>query len=180
MLAHVRLCGVDLHPDCRPLAFLLGTWKGRGEGHYPTIESFTYLEEVSFGHVGKPFLAYNQKTRHGETGEPLHAEAGYLRATGERDDARSGIELVLTQPSGIVEVHTGYVEGQRLQLNLHTVLTTPTAKSVTNVTRDVRVESTSGADASSAVLHYDLAMAAVGEPLTHHLRAALTQQTAEP
>ena len=151
---------MDLHEDCAPLAFLLGTWRGQGEGEYPTIESFTYLEEVTFGHVGKPFLAYSQKTRHAETGQPLHAETGYIRAIGDER-----IEFVLSQPSGIVELHGGRVAGTRLDLTLHAVHTTPAAKSVTDVVRSIEV--------TDDALAYTVSMAAVGEPLTHHLRATL-------
>ena len=157
---------MDLHEDCAPLAFLLGTWRGRGEGEYPTIDSFAYLEEVTFGHVGKPFLAYVQKTRHADTGQPLHAETGYVRAIG--DDR---IEFVLSQPSGIVELHSGRIAGTRLDLTLHAVHTTPAAKSVTDVARSIEVV--------DDTLSYTVAMAAVGEPLTHHLRATLQRETSE-
>lgn len=155
---------MDLHPDCASLAFLLGTWKGSGAGEYPTIESFGYLEESTFSHVGKPFLAYGQKTRHATTGLPLHAETGYLRAVGG-----SKVEFLIAQPSGIVELHVGTVEAGELTLALEWVQTTPTAKSVTDVQRNFSVD--------GEVMTYTLAMAAVGQPLTHHLRAELHRST---
>ena len=155
---------MELHDACRPLAFLVGTWVGEGHGHYPTIEPFTYVEEVTFGHVGKPFLSYLQKTRHGETGLPLHAESGYLRAVGA-----DRIEFVVVQPSGIVELHAGHVRDATLELVPVSVQVSPTAKTVTDVRRAMRVETVDG----KVALTYDVSMAAVGQPLTHHLSARL-------
>jgi len=153
---------MDLHPACEPVAFLLGTWAGSGVGGYPTIERFAYNEEVTFGHVGKPFLSYTQRTRHAESGQPLHAESGYLRAIGGDQ-----LEFVVVQPSGIVELHHGQVQGQQIVLSQLSVHTTPSAKSVSAVQRHVWLDSESGA------LTYDVSMAAVGQPLTHHLHAEL-------
>ena len=146
----------ELHQVCAPLEFLLGTWQGTGTGVYPTIEDFSYAEEVSFTHVGKPFVAYAQKTKDAVTGLPLHAEAGFLRPQG---DGR--IELVLAQPSGITELLEGAVEGRDIQLASTAVVGTASAKSVTATERRFWVD--------GEVLHSSVAMAAVGLELQHHV-----------
>ncbi len=105
-----------LHPDLEPVAWLLGSWRGEGAGSFPTIQSFRYGEELRFWHVGKPFLAFAQRT--------------------------------------CVELATATIASAR------------TAKEVTHVERTYqrRPEDT---------LAYTVAMAAVGQPLTHHLAAEL-------
>jgi hypothetical protein len=150
---------MDLHPDLAPLAFLVGRWTGRGEGSYPTIAPFAYHEEIAFGHVGKPFLSYVQRTRHATTGVPLHSESGYLRSVGD-----GKVELVIAQPSGIVEVHSGRVEDARIDLASLVVATTPSAKPVEAVRRVIEL--------LDEELHTHLWMAAVGQPLQLHLSAS--------
>ena len=156
------MTGPAIHDDIAHLSWLLGTWAGKGEGEYPTIESFAYNEEVTIGHVGKPFLAYSQKTKHAETGLPLHAETGYFRPVG-----LTGLELVVAQPSGIMESHEGTVDGTSLVLTAVTVVTTGSAKDVTEVVRKITVDPAAGS------LSYTVDMAAVGQPLQHHLAATL-------
>ena len=153
-----------LHPDLEPFSFMLGTWRGRGEGSYPTIDDFTYIEEITVGHVGKPFLAYGQKTKHAHTGLPLHAETGYWRFP-----APGRVELVLAHPTGLLESLSGTIEltadGATIELTCPDVVLTATAVDVERTVRRFRFD--------GDAVDYDLAMAAVGQPLTHHLAATL-------
>ncbi|MCV7424564.1 FABP family protein [Mycobacterium yunnanensis] len=158
----------DLHPALSDLATLLGTWAGAGAGEYPTIPSFEYLEEVSFGHVGKPFLAYSQRTKAADDGRPLHAEAGYLRAP-----SRGRVELVLAHPTGVTEIQEGTLtvtdEAVELELVATSIGLTSTAKDVTALSRSFRVVGDE--------LTYTLRLGAVGQPLQHHLAATLRRTT---
>ncbi len=44
----------DLHRDCAPIAWLLGTWRGNGHGNYPAIDGFSFGQECIFTHDGRP------------------------------------------------------------------------------------------------------------------------------
>lgn len=158
--------GAELHAACEALAPLLGTWRGPGEGHYPTIPDFDYLEELTFSHVGKPFLAMTQRTRDPKSDAPLHTEVGYLRP-----QPNHGMEMVLSQPSGVVEIHVGTVEetdaGVVVELRTERVEGTRTAKPISEVRRRIEV--------AGDELVTEMWMAAMGQPLTHHLRAELNR-----
>lgn len=157
----------DLHPDVAALAPLLGTWSGRGVGKYPTIPPFDYVEEVVFSHVGKPFLAYSQKTRDAADGKPLHAETGYLRVPGPGQ-----VELILAHPSGVTEIEVGAytVVGGVINIELRSTAIglSPTAKEVSALGRSFRMDGDE--------LSYSVRMAGVGQPLQEHLAAVLHRQ----
>ncbi len=159
----------DLHPGVAVLAPLLGTWSGRGSGEYPTIEPFDYLEEVTFTHVGKPFLIYGQRTKAGDDGRPLHAETGYLRMP-----SPDRVELVLAHPTGITEIQEGRLSTTGTTLELELIATaigrSSSAKEVTALSRSIRIDGDE--------LSYTLQLGAVGQPLQHHLAATLHRTTA--
>lgn len=156
------------HEDVVHLAPLFGTWAGGGQGSYPTIEGFGYHQTLSFTPVAnKPLIAYRSATTADDDGRPLHAESGWLRPVGT-----DGVELLVAQGSGIVEVSEGMVEvttgGCSLMMSSTTVAGTSTAKEVTATEREYQVDGDQ--------LSYRMSMAAVGEPLQHHLAATLRRQ----
>ncbi len=143
---------------------MLGTWEGSGRGEYPTIDDFAYLESITFSHVGKPFVAYTQRTRHPEISAPMHSRDRLLRVP------RPGsIEIVMAQPTGPRRDLQGARGGWRRPLVIDarstSINATPSAKEVTITERTISV---TGDD-----LHYTFRMAAVGQPLQHHLSATL-------
>ena len=159
----------DLHPDIAVLAPLLGTWAGQGAGEYPTIEPFDYLEEITFGHVGKPFLVYGQRTKSRADGRPLHAETGYVRVP-----SPGRVEWVLAHPTGVTEIQEGALavsaDGIDMELSATTIGLTSSAKDVAALSRSIHVRGDE--------FLYTLNLGAVGEPLQHHLGATLHRQPA--
>ena len=120
---------------------------------------------MTFGHVGKPFLAYAQRTAAADDGRPLHAESGYWRPAGPER-----VELVLAHPFGIVELDEGDVValptgGLRIELASVALGRSGTAKEVTAIERTFELVGDE--------LGYRVRMAAVGQPLQHHLAATL-------
>lgn len=151
-----------LSPALAPVATLLGTWRGDGAGSYPTIEDFAYTDEVVFTDVGKPFLLYVQRSW-SPAGVPMHTETGYLRLP-----AVGVAELILAQPMGQTELAEGTLtaRAEAIVLDLQArVASSATAKDVEATRRRYELVGDE--------LTTTFAMAAVGQPMTHHLRSEL-------
>lgn len=166
----------DLHPDCLPLAFLLGTWAGAGVGGYPTIESFNFGQEVTFSYTpGKPFLKYESRSwlldEDGNQVRPLAQETGYWRPqtrteeNGTAGTTRTILEVLLSHPTGISEIWAGEADGAKVELRTDVVARTETAK---EYTAGHRLYGLVNGD-----LLWAFDMAAMGQPLQSHLSAQL-------
>jgi hypothetical protein len=149
----------ELPPALAPLAFLLGTWRGDGDGVYPGIDPFRYTEELSFDCVGDPYLLVTESSWTPD-GEPLHFERGTLRPVGE-----GSIDLTLAHPIGVAEVAEGTIEGTTLTLASTAIARTATGSPVTEIARRYQLEGDE--------LTYELDMAMEGVERTFHVRATL-------
>ena len=155
-----------LHPALEPLGWLVGRWGGTGALVYPTIEDRTYVQEVSFSHDGRPFLAYSSRSwlleEDGSRGRPGASETGWWRPGAGTFD----VEVLLAHHTGVVEVLVGTVAFKKVELASDLVARTATAKEVTATTRLY-----GGVEGDLA---YVVEMAAVGQPLQPHLSARLS------
>jgi hypothetical protein len=155
----------DLDPACIPLAWLLGTWEGAGVGDYPTIEAFRFGQEIVFGYLpGKPYLTYTSATWRlgddGAIGLPLARETGYWRPQPDGE-----VEVLLTHPTGFVEIYLGVVAPAKVQLATRGVLKTETAKDYRSATRLYGLV--------NSRLMWVMDMAAMGHQLQPHVSAEL-------
>jgi hypothetical protein len=143
---------------------LPGVWRGDGEGHYPTIATFGYREEITFTRLGdKPIISYVQRTWHHDDGRPLHGECGYLRLDGDR------VELLIAQPTGFAEVHHGRDDGDVIDYGITAFGRSATALPVQTVRRRWAREGDH--------LIVELWMSYGGVVDGHHLRAVLAPVT---
>jgi len=149
-----------LNPDVESIAFLLGTWRGEGDGVWPGAEPFRFREELLFENVGKAMLLYKQESFDLEDGSPLHFERGFLRVTGP-----GGVGLVLAHQMGAVEVAEGTVSGTVIECASTSVGLLSTAPEITELRRRIEV--------SDGRLSYELSMAMRDIPLTGHTTSRL-------
>ena len=154
----------ELHPDLEPLAFLLGTWRGEGEGDYPTTEPFRFREEIRFEHVGEDFLLFTQESWMLPDGSPLHFERGVLRPAGP-----GRVELALAHPGGTVEISEGTQDATAIEVASTSIGRSATGDPLTGLVRRYSVE--------GHALRYEIDMATEETPMTFHVRGELRRDS---
>ena len=157
----------NLHPDLMPLAWLVGSWRGKGRGEYPNVPSFQFAQEVSFNHDGRPFLNYFSRSwiidENNEIIRPAASEVGFWRVK-----ENNVLEVILAHNTGITEGWVGIVKGAKIQLEMDQGYSSPSAKIVTAGSRLY------GLVEGELFTSYD--MAAEGQTLQAHLWSSLERQ----
>ncbi|MGH3991171.1 MAG: heme-binding beta-barrel domain-containing protein, partial [Pseudonocardiaceae bacterium] len=102
--------GTELHPQCAPLAPLVGVWRGEGLAQYPSLlGEFPYGQQITFAHDGRPFLIYEARawllSASGEVLRPAAREVGWWRVT--EDEI---VEVVLARMRPRLAEHTVIAE----------------------------------------------------------------------
>jgi hypothetical protein len=166
---HDLRTGPDLHPTLLGLLPFIGVWRGRGRGGYPSIDDFDYGQEIRVSHDGRPFLHYESRAwlieQDGTPIRPAARESGWWRPVTSDGEATDEVEVLLTHPTGIMELYVGRVDGLKLELVTDAVVRTVTAKEITSGQRLYGIV--------EGALLYAHEMSAVGYPLSPHLSARL-------
>ena len=158
----------NLPSELAPLAWLVGNWAGAGVVGYPTIESAHFGQEISCWHDGRPFLQWHSRTwlldDAGEKVRPLATEVGFWRPVEEAADG-TNVELLLTHPTGIVEMYAGTAQPAKVELRTDGVMRSPHAKEYTAGHRMYGYVQSN--------LLWAMDMAAMGQTLQSHVSAEL-------
>jgi len=175
----------DLAPSLVPLAWLLGSWEGVGVVGYPTMPADQQFgQEITVEHDGRAFLRWNSRTwaldPDGAVGRPLGTESGFWRVLGPSGGeagatvadrsatpvpAGFDVELLLSHPTGIIEMYAGTAAGARIDLATDVVMRSPAAKAYTAARRLYGMV--------EGDLLWAMDMAAMGHELTPHASARL-------
>ncbi|MGH3915200.1 MAG: FABP family protein [Pseudonocardiaceae bacterium] len=128
--------GTSLHPQCAPLAPLVGVWRGEGLAQYPSLlGEFPFGQQVIFAHDGRPFLIYEARSwllsPSGAVLRPAAREVGWWRV--EEDGT---LEVLLTHMFGITEIYYGGATTETSwELESHIVARTDSARETTEAAR---------------------------------------------
>ncbi|UNX54522.1 FABP family protein [Georgenia sp. TF02-10] len=154
----------DLAPECYPLAWLLGRWRGFGMLGYPGVPEQPFVQEIVFDHDGGPYLRSTSTIWLADTersgpiaqemtgnegagalvpAEQWSTETSYWRPVpASADDGGDGVhgggtelEVLVADPAGQMSVYLGTVRGPRVDLATDAVVRTATAAEVAGATR---------------------------------------------
>lgn len=161
--------GPAISDELLALLPLVGTWSGPGRGIKPaTGAEFSYLQQLTFAHDGRPFLAYQSQTwlldADGGIERCAARESGFWRPGAGPDD----VEVVLALNTGLTLILTGVAGDQRWELAAQSLAGAPTAKAVEDTRRFYAL------DGDDLVYAHELAPA--GRPMQPHLNARLHRQ----
>ncbi|KAJ6669241.1 hypothetical protein lerEdw1_008050 [Lerista edwardsae] len=160
----------QLNPVIEPLSWMLGHWLSDppGDGDFPTMKPFQYLEEVHISHVGQPMLNFSFNAFHPDTRKPMHRECGFIRIKPDTNK----VAFISAQNTGLVEVEEGEVNGQELSIASHSVARISFAKKphVEQITRKFRLN-------SDGKLEQTVSMATTTQPMTQHLHITYKKVT---
>ena len=106
---------LPVHDALKPLSWLEGKWtvETPGQGKYPTIESFTYCEKLSFTSIGQPMLNYEAQSWHPIKKNPMHREVGFLRMM---PGSENKVVLLLSHNFGLQTIEEGTINDKEIKL----------------------------------------------------------------
>jgi hypothetical protein len=153
-----------MHPDNAPLAWMIGSWAGAGVVGYPSIESRHFGQEIDVTHDGRPFLQWTSRTwlldEHGQKQREAAIETGFWRPLPDGE-----VELLLTHPTGIVEMYHGRTSPAKVEVRTDGVIRSPHAKEYSAAHRLYGYV--------NGAMMWVMDMAATGHPLQSHVSAEL-------
>ncbi|XP_044589348.1 peroxynitrite isomerase THAP4-like [Cotesia glomerata] len=106
---------LPVHNALKSLSWLEGTWRTEvpGEGKFPTIKPFGYLEEIKFTSIGQPMLNYEAQSWHPEKKNPMHREVGFLKII----PGTNKVKLILSHNFGLATIEEGVVDRLNIKLD---------------------------------------------------------------
>ncbi|XP_075125056.1 peroxynitrite isomerase THAP4 isoform X2 [Leptodactylus fuscus] len=159
-----------LNPAVAPLAWLLGRWVSDppGEGEFPSIPSFRYMEEAVISHVGQPMLNFTFCASNPETGKAMHRECGFIRVK----PGTNQVAFICAQNTGVVEIEEGEVQGEQLTLTSHSLSRISFAKEpyVQKISRTFRLT-------AEGKLEQTVSMATSTQDMAPHLQVTYKKVT---
>ncbi|XP_075057870.1 peroxynitrite isomerase THAP4 isoform X2 [Mixophyes fleayi] len=159
-----------LNPAVAPLVWMLGTWVSdpAGEGQFPSIPSFRYIEEAVISHIGQPMLNFMFCSSNPETGKAMHRECGFIRVK----PGTNQVAFICAQNTGVVEVEEGEVQGEQLSLTSQSLGRISFAKEphVQKISRTFRLT-------AEGKLEQTVSMATSTQAMAPHLRVTYKKVT---